>query len=224
MTGNTPAASNRPRVPPAERLVFFTDAVVAIAMTLLILPLMESIGDAPDEGDTLHWLGAHRSQLVSFVLSFVIISVFWRAHHRLFEHVATVTQRLFVLDFCWMFTVVWLPIATALTGAMRTFDPESRAYDRTLVLLYIGTLAVNSLLLYLMSVVVRRTPATWRPDDPPTRRMGEAVNLSMTILFSLAAVLALLFPAINMATMLLLFFTGPLANLLLRRSTPPSAP
>ncbi|HOQ54587.1 MAG TPA: TMEM175 family protein, partial [Micropruina sp.] len=118
MTGNTPAASNRPRVPPAERLVFFTDAVVAIAMTLLILPLMESIGDAPDEGDTLHWLGAHRSQLVSFVLSFVIISVFWRAHHRLFEHVATVTQGLFVLDFCWMFTVVWLPIATALTGAM----------------------------------------------------------------------------------------------------------
>ncbi len=40
------AARNGTATLPAERLKAFCDAVVAIAMTLLILPLMESVGDA----------------------------------------------------------------------------------------------------------------------------------------------------------------------------------
>lgn len=68
--------------------MFFTDAVVAIAMTLLILPLMESVGEASDAGDSAaEWLYAHDGQLLAFVLSFVIVAMFWRANHRLFEHI-----------------------------------------------------------------------------------------------------------------------------------------
>ena len=70
---------------PAERTKAFIDAAVAIALTLLILPLMESVGEVAGEGeDALTWLQDHRGQLVSFVLSFVLIALFWLIHHHLF--------------------------------------------------------------------------------------------------------------------------------------------
>ena len=68
---------------PVERMVFFTDAVVAIAMTLLILPLLESVTEAAAAGlSTREYVIEHDGQLVAFALSFVVISVFWRGHDR----------------------------------------------------------------------------------------------------------------------------------------------
>ncbi|HPZ50690.1 MAG TPA: hypothetical protein PLA44_12635 [Propionibacteriaceae bacterium] len=51
------APDKHDRTQPIERVVFFPDAV-AIAMTLLILPLMESVSEAPEQGDTAVWLNA----------------------------------------------------------------------------------------------------------------------------------------------------------------------
>lgn len=87
---STPAP--QPLLHPAERVVFFTDAVVAIAMTLLILPLMEAVNEASGEVDATHWLDEHFGQLLAFVLSFVIIGQFWLTHHRYFQHVERLTQ------------------------------------------------------------------------------------------------------------------------------------
>ncbi len=51
----------------AERMKVFTDAVVAIAMTLLILPLMESVAEAGRDGvSTADYLSEHGGQLFSF--------------------------------------------------------------------------------------------------------------------------------------------------------------
>src|SRR6478735_11257996 len=126
---------------PAERLKAFCDAVVAIAMTLLILPLMESVGDAAaDHLNSLEWLSANTGQLFSFALSFVLIANFWLTHHRLFAGIHRVTNGLLWLTIAWMFTIVWLPIPTALLGQLKT-DAEQE-------ILYIGTLALTSLVMF----------------------------------------------------------------------------
>lgn len=213
-----------PRLHTAERTVFFTDAVVAIAMTLLILPLMESVGEfGAAGGDAAGWLGEHRGQLLSFVLSFVITGVFWRGHHRLFEHVERLTQAMMVLNFVWMFTIVWLPVATAMIGAFDLTSPVTGGYDRLLIGLYVGTMCANALLMYLLEVSVRRHPECWAPENPPGR-VGEAVALATLILFALAAVLALAVPAVNLLALFLLVLTGPLQALLQRRMRPLTPP
>ena len=122
----------------AERASAFIDAVVAIAMTLLILPLMESVSDIGDAGGTtLLWLAEHEQQLVSFVLSFVIIAMFWMFHHRLFVLVEAITSGLMWLLVGWLLTIVWLPVATAITGAM---DDD----DNLVKIVYVGSMIATA--------------------------------------------------------------------------------
>ncbi|MGM7667983.1 TMEM175 family protein [Microbacterium sp. A93] len=106
-----------------ERLKAFVDAVVAIAMTLLILPLLEAVSDAASSGiGTGPFLDQHRGQIISFGLSFVLIATFWMEHHRQYERVRRISPPLLWINFAWMFTIVWLPVPTAMLGQMEP-DP-----------------------------------------------------------------------------------------------------
>jgi uncharacterized membrane protein len=194
---------------PAERLKAFADAVVAIAMTLLILPLMESVGDAAaDHLSAGDWLVENSDQLFSFALSFLLIANFWLTHHRLFAGVHLVTSGLLWLTIAWMFTIVWLPIPTALVGQLEE--------DAGQEVLYIGTLAVTSLMMLLSRMYVLRHPALH--DIPESRLRSGLVADAVTIaLFVLALAVALLFPAVGYWAMFLLLLVGPVHRLLVGR-------
>ena len=196
---------------PAERLKAFADAVVAIAMTLLILPLMESVGDAAaDHLTSFEWLTQPQNtgQLFSFVLSFVLIANFWLTHHRLFAGIHRVTNGLLWLTIAWMFTIVWLPIPTALLGQLET--------DAGQEILYIGTLALTSLVMFLSRLYVLRHPSLH--DIPEARlRSGLSADLFTLALFLLALAVALVFPQVGYWGMFLLLLVAPLHRLVMRR-------
>jgi len=190
----------------AERPKAFVDAVVAIAMTLLILPLMESVGEASSSGeDTLEWLGGHRDQLLSFGLSFVIIAMFWMSHHRLFAHVHLVSNRLLWLLAAWMLSIVWLPVATAISGQMSGEDSLARV-------LYIGSMIVTALLSLVIRLYLRRNPEL-HTTPLSTLRDGTAVDLAMATLFGLSLLIAVLSPTIGYYSMVIMFAMGPLEAL-----------
>ena len=192
----------------SERLIFFTDAVVAIAMTLLILPLTEGVTDARYEGlTTSEYLREHSDQLVAFALSFVIIASFWRAHHALFEHVAAYSQPLLWLNILWMFTVVWLPVPTALAGSLETDGSE--------LLLYIGSLLANGLVSVALHLVLRRNPALWEPGNPPTAA-GLHGAVTFAALLVVAMVIALAVPGVGYWALLVLFLSGPAERVIAR--------
>lgn len=198
----------------AERLKAFTDAVVAIAMTLLILPLMESIGDAQSDNSlTGDWLAGESPQLFSFVLSFVLIANFWMAHHRLFDRVEHVTDALLWLTVAWMFTIVWLPVATALVGQLET--------DAVQKVVYIGSLLATSLILLFTRVYIRRHSELHAIHDE-NLRAGARVSIVMSALFAAALVLSIAVPAVGYWAMLLLLLTGPISHLLGRGDPAPS--
>ncbi|MFD4957702.1 TMEM175 family protein [Microbacterium sp. NPDC058389] len=179
----------------ADRLKAFTDAVVAIAMTLLILPLMESVTELGREGvNAAEWLDDESTQLLTFALSFVLIANFWVSQ----------TNGLVWLTVAWMFTIVWLPVATAIVGQMET--------DATQKVLYIGSLLATSLMLMVTRLTVMRHPELHR-IEPIRLRHGLAADVIMAALFALALAASLLIPALGYYVMFLLLLTWPLHRL-----------
>jgi uncharacterized membrane protein len=193
----------------AERMKFFTDAVVAIAITLLILPLLDSVSEAASKGvDTAGFLSSHGEEMFTFVLSFVLIARFWVSHERLFAQVENWTGWLMVLNIAWMFTIVVLPVVTAMVGSMET--------DHLQILLYVGTLLVNSLVMAAMCLVVRHNPEIWTSETKPGFE-GLAGSLSVTLLFVVALALALLVPGVGYLALLVLLLSDPLQGVLQRQ-------
>jgi len=138
---------------PAERVKAFVDAAVAIALTLLILPLMESVSEVVGAGDdATAWLLEHSGQLLNFLLSFVLIAMFWIMHHRLFASVERVTVGLIWLLAAWLLTIVWLPVATAIAGGMSDEDAVAKT-------LYIGSLVLVAVMSLVIRLYLRAHPA-----------------------------------------------------------------
>jgi uncharacterized membrane protein len=193
-----------------DRTKAFLDAAVAIAMTLLILPLMESVADvAGADRSVAHWFGTHVQQLVAFVLSFIVIGMFWVVHHRLFTHIEKVSLTLLVLMLVWLLSIVWLPVATAMSGQMDAEDPLVRV-------VYIGSMMLPCLLTLAQRLHLLGHPDAYDRDEAWLRR-GIAVDAALTILFGAVLALALLFPAVNYAWFFLVMgLTGPLQALLAR--------
>ena len=99
----------------AERLMLFSDAVLAIALTLLALEL--PIPDGKDNAGVLHSAYEYRWEYFAFLVSFLVIAAHWRAHHRAFRDVATLGGRITTVNMYWLLTQVMTPFATkVLTG------------------------------------------------------------------------------------------------------------
>ncbi|GAB2643509.1 hypothetical protein GCM10027169_09350 [Gordonia jinhuaensis] len=100
-----------------RRLLAFTDAVVAIALTLLVLPLTDVATETTrsSHGITVwKFLGDNQNALINFAISFIAIAVMWRDHHRVTERYALYDQTIVQLSMVWMATVVLMPFATIL--------------------------------------------------------------------------------------------------------------
>ncbi len=105
----------------AERLTFFSDAVVAIAITLLALELPVPAGTT--NAELLHSAGEHQPEYLAFLISFLVIGGHWRAHHRLFRYVSSLGGALVRITFGWLLMLILMPFATKVLqddGAFQT--------------------------------------------------------------------------------------------------------
>ena len=214
MTDESGIADHRPtRVFGAERAKAFIDAVVAIAMTLLILPLMESVTDVADEDrSAAHWFGEHQWQLVSFVISFAIIAMFWISHHRLFAQVERVSVGLLWASVAWLLTIVWLPVATAMSGRMSDEDPLVRT-------IYIGSMLLTCLTSLVVRAYLRGHPQLHEISDRDLWH-GMVADLATALLFAASLGLTLLVPAVSYFALFLMLLAGPVQALLGRLLRP----
>jgi uncharacterized membrane protein len=96
----------------SERLMFFSDAVVAIAMTLLALALPVPHGDTVSQ--FLHSVNSDHTQYLAFLVSFWTISGAWSNHHDVFRFLRRADGRLRTLDMAWLMLIVLIPFATRL--------------------------------------------------------------------------------------------------------------
>lgn len=169
----------------AERLVFFTDAIVAIAITLLVLPLLESIPEAASRGEaTGPWLAEHVSGLLAFFVSFAIVASTWSGHHRLFQNVAHLSRSLTWLNIGWALSIVFLQLPSSMIYQL----PQ----DRWGPVLYVSTLLVSWLCLAGMSAVISHHPELLEAGTTTT--LNTRVYVAVSVLFAVVLVHALVDP------------------------------
>lgn len=191
-----------------ERIVFFSDAVYAIVITLLVLPLAAEF-EAPDE-DThlLHVLGELWPHIISFLISFLVIGQFWMAHHRMYRMIGSYDGGLLWLNLFCLLTVTFMPFPTAVLGAVE--DAHNLE-----VVFYAASLTATSLALVLMWTYARThdllTPGL-RPEQIRGFTVGSLVTLAVFVVSVGAAFLGLLAAAICWVAMI------PVTRVALQRS------
>lgn len=194
----------------SERLVVFTDAVVAIALTLLVLPLVEVVPEARRSGLALgDLLRENLAPLGSFVLSFAVIFRYWWAHHRLFRHVSRLSRGIVAWTVVWVFSIVVLPLPTAVITA---YPPSSGT-----VALYLGTLVLTSGALTGLAVTAHRNPAVsvGRPRETREEVLGMSTAFGAQLV---ALVVGTACPSpIGYWALLIMVLSGPVERLVKRR-------
>jgi uncharacterized membrane protein len=188
-----------------DRFVTFLDAVVAIAITLLVLPLADAIGTGASR-ELASLLTDEAGRFGAFFLSFVLIARLWLAHHRIVESVRTYDTAFLLVNIAWILTIVLLPFATQVAGS---YPPEPLA-----VLIYIGTVTLNSACLSAISLLIWRRPVLQRNvGGAPLPPRAALVTTGALVV---ALLLGTLFRSVNYWALSLLLVTSPIESWLRR--------
>jgi len=92
------------------RLESFSDAIMAIVMTVLVLALREP------KVDTFDGIWLMRDKIVIYVVSFVTMAIYWINHHNLFALTQDINARILWVNMGFMFALTFLPVATSWYG------------------------------------------------------------------------------------------------------------
>jgi len=181
-----------------DRLVNLSDAVIAIAVTLLILPLVDAAGDIGTRSPA-QFLADNAEQLFLFVLSFVVIANFWLVHHKLYRAIDGYTIALVWANFLWLLTIVFLPFPTELLG-------QSSRSDSVVVALYIATMVLNTYAGCIQQWIIVRKPELQLEGSRGSVRLSAA--LVPAALMTVALVLSLVVPGLGLWALLVLLPSG----------------
>lgn len=157
-----------------ERMILFSDAVFAIAITLLVIEL--KVPEIPKELVTEAGLIKSLEQLIpkfaGVFISFIIIGLYWTVHHRMFGFVTSYNQRLLWLNLFFLFAVVLMPFSTAF------YSVYIHRLMQTPVIVYV----VNICFLGIMNFIL------WRYVSNPKRKLCEGLSPLVAKYFSYRAI------------------------------------
>jgi len=200
----------------SSRLISFSDGVVAIAITLLVLPLVDiRLPDATQDPEAatnpLGFIWSQNSSLISsFVVSWLVIFVFWLAHHRVFSDIPRINGPIVRFNALWLMAIVVLPFPTSLLG-------QGAEPARQTIAFYIGTMLVISLCLTLITREARRHPELTSDKPETTSALGNPRTWGFSAYLALMFVVAIVFGEPAMYGLLGLALVGPASEWLHKR-------
>ena len=165
-----------------ERLVFFSDAIFAIAMTLLVIDLKVP------QGSTAWEVLVDQSQaFFAYALSFTIIALNWMAHHRKVRVIKAHDGRLMMLDLVLLFFVAFVPFPTSL---LSEYGAQPAA-----VVLYAFVVGLLSILQYLVWSYAWRHGFVDKSVDLELYRFNRRNQFTTPLVFWLSIPIALFIDA-----------------------------
>jgi uncharacterized membrane protein len=165
-----------------DRLGLFSDAVIAVIITIMVLELK-----APD-GSRLADLLPLWPTAISYVVSYLFIAIIWVNHHHLMHFVHRPTPRLIWLNFVHLFFVSLIPFATAWV-ARSELSPVPVALYATIFLL------VDVAYLVFEREVLAQADEVTMPDR--IRKRAQRRTLLAVLVFAIGAVAAPFMPLLG---------------------------
>ena len=179
------------------RLAFFTDAIFAIAMTLLAVELERPDDKQRESGRALwNFLVEQRGSYLAFALAFVLLWSVWRRHHQLMDRIGRLSKAFAFWHAPFLLLVAFLPFPTAVIGASIT-NPMAQ----TLFAITMAAMVFCEAIIKEISVA-----ADLITDDPAIIRRHAAASWAVGLWFVASAALAWLLPYA-----FIMWFLAPLA-------------
>lgn len=182
-----------------DRIIFFSDAIFAIVMTLLVLnipvpnlPPGSAATELPNRVFDL-W-----PKFLSYVLSFLVIGTYWVAHHGAFRHFRSYDTTLVWLNLLFLLSISFMPFPTALLG-------EHGEHQFT-VALYAISFAIPRLILALLWWHAMRGRIVLSDSlDARTLKYHLTRSLAIPVVFLLSIVVSFFSVSATIATWVLMF-------------------
>jgi|SRR4051794_33501838 uncharacterized membrane protein len=166
-----------------KRLEAFSDGVIAIIITIMVLELR------PPEGSSLHDLQPMVPKLLAYLLSFILVAIYWNNHHHLFQLVERIDGGVMWGNLSLLFSLSLVPFATAWFGE----NPGELAP----VILYIGVQLACAITYTVMTRALLRIHPK---DSPLAMALGrDGKGKLSTLLYAAALPLSLISPWIGIA-------------------------
>lgn len=188
-----------------RRLIAFADAVVAIALTLLVLPLAEIGKELGGDTTVPAVFSDHSGEIIGFLISFFVIWVLWRNHHGTIEYFESYDWVLLELHLVWLLSIVVLPFATVLMSGNGL--KWAGAF-------YVAVLLVSVTTLVAMGEWGRRHRALLATGPNVDEWVGSAPDVGTVVALVVALVGSLVVPQWGTWWLVVLFLAGPADKIL----------
>jgi len=154
-----------------KRLEAFSDGVIAIIITIMVLELR------PPEGSGFDGLRPLVPKLLAYLLSFVLVAIYWNNHHHLFKVVERIDGAVMWSNMSLLFFLSLVPFATAWFGEQSgTLAP---------VIVYVVVQLGCAVSYYTMTRAMLRIHAS---DSPLAVALGRDTKGRVSLLMYLAAI------------------------------------
>ena len=188
------------------RIVAFTDGVMAVAITLLVLNIEVPRLPGTDERRLEDELADLLPSLLAYLLSFALVGQYWVVHHSLFENLRSFDRALMGLNLTFLALIALVPFASELIDRYEQ-EPVAAA-------VFAGILGLAALTNVLMVRYIARRRFLRAPRPGPPEPFPGAVSLAIALVFLLSIPVAYLsVTAAKLLWLLVLVFRYPLRRI-----------
>lgn len=169
-----------------ERMILFSDAVFAIAITLLIIEIkVPEIPSALVTDDVLlKALGHLVPKFMGYLISFMLIGLYWTIHHRMFGFVTGYDRRLIRLNLVFLFFIALMPFSTGFYSEYAGSAMFRKGLKVPMTFYVLNFAAAGFIIHFLWQYISHRsTTLTDRPIDPIVLQQAKARSLIVPCIF-----------------------------------------
>jgi uncharacterized membrane protein len=170
-----------------DRIAFFSDAVIAIAITLMILEIkIPAFGkDASLEQVLSKYGGNMTLHIIALLICYLSIGNLWIRHHELFEHIINYNKNLIKVNLYFLLTIMLLPVSVSFM-----FEPNNPPQMQTMV--FFINLFLCNLTYYLMLRVIYNSKNKFSSiDGTEAAQKSKRIAFHVTVMFLMVIIVAI---------------------------------